>query len=59
MILVFAWLLIIFGVLAAIALVIYTEFGRDVSIPFSAIMILVASLCIGFSIHMFLIGNSL
>jgi cell division protein FtsX len=43
-------------VLAAIALVIYTEFGRDVSIPFSVIMILVASLCIGFSIHMFLIS---
>ncbi|MHA1453954.1 MAG: hypothetical protein ACTSRD_13925 [Promethearchaeota archaeon] len=59
MILVFAWLLIIFGVLAAIALVIYTEFGRDVSIPFSVIMILVAALCIGFSIHMFLISNSL
>ncbi len=59
MILVFAWLLIIFGVLAAIALVIYTEFGRDVSIPFSVIMILVASLCIGFSIHLFLIGTTL
>ena len=58
MILVFAWLLIVFGVLAAIALVIYTEFGRDVSIPFSVVMIVVTSLCIGFSIHMFLVANA-
>lgn len=59
MILVFAWLLIIFGILAAIGLVIYTEFGRDVSIPFSVSMILIAAICIGFSIHLFLIGTVL
>ena len=58
MILVFAWILIVIGVLAAIALIGFTEFGRDVSIPFTAIMIVISSLCIGFSIHMFLIANA-
>ncbi len=58
MILVFAWILIVVGVLAAIALIGYTEFGRDVSIPFSVVMIIIASLCIGFSIHMFLVANA-
>ena len=57
--LVLAWLLIVFGVIAAVALIIYTQYGRDVSIPFSVIMSVIAAFCIGFSIHLFLISGSL
>ncbi|MHA1729250.1 MAG: hypothetical protein ACTSWY_11025 [Promethearchaeota archaeon] len=56
---VFAWILIIIGIIAAAALVIYIEWGRDVSIPFPVISIIIASVCIGFGIHLFLISANI
>jgi hypothetical protein len=53
---VYAWILIVIGIISAVALVIYTEYGRDVSVPFSVTMLIIASVCIGFSIHFFLIS---
>jgi hypothetical protein len=56
---VYAWILIIIGIIAAGGLVIYTEYGRDVSVPFSVTMLIIASISIGFSIHFFLISSGM
>ncbi|MBD3352269.1 MAG: hypothetical protein GF364_12350 [Candidatus Lokiarchaeota archaeon] len=50
-----AWILVIVGIIAVVALVVYTEFGRDPSIPLSILLIIIASVALGFSIHLFLI----
>jgi hypothetical protein len=55
----FAWFLLIIGIVAAASLVIFTEYGRDVKIPFSVLVTIIAAFSLGFSIHLFLIGSNL
>ncbi|MCP4764579.1 MAG: hypothetical protein GY870_22580 [archaeon] len=54
-VLIIAILLLILGLFAATAFIIYSRFGRDVSIPFSVLMIIIASISLGISTHLFLI----
>jgi len=49
-----AWILIIIGLISLISLVIHVEFGREISIPFSVIMVLITSISLGFGIHIFI-----
>ncbi|MHA1340717.1 MAG: hypothetical protein ACTSRZ_11360 [Promethearchaeota archaeon] len=49
-----AWILIIIGIATLAALIIHVEFGREISIPFSVIMVIIASFSLGFGIHIFL-----
>lgn len=50
-----AILLLIIGLISLVALVIQTEYGTKTSVPFSIIMILITSISLGFSIHIFLV----
>jgi MFS family permease len=52
---VFAWILLGLGIVSLIILVLYTKYGRKISIKLSAITILTASISLGLSFHFFLI----
>ncbi len=51
----FAWLLFIFGVIVFIILLIHVKYGRELSVKLSIILIIIASVFLGFSIHFFLL----
>ena len=51
-----AWVFVVIGLLALIVLVVYTRFGREVSIRLSIISVTFAAIFIGFGIHFFLIS---
>ncbi|MFX1302803.1 MAG: hypothetical protein ACFE9X_05550 [Promethearchaeota archaeon] len=50
---VFAWLFLIIGLVSLTILVLYTKFGRDVSVRLSIISIVFASIFLGFALHFF------
>lgn len=52
---VFAWIFLIIGLISFTVLVLYTKYGREISIKLSVISITVASVFLGFSIHFFLL----
>lgn len=52
---VFAWIFFSLGLLSLIILILYTKYGRDVSIKLSVINILFSSIFLGFAFHFFLI----
>ena len=52
---VLAWVFSIIGLLSLIILVVYTRFGREISIKLSIVSLAFASVFIGFGIHFFLI----
>jgi hypothetical protein len=49
-----AWIFLVIGIIALIALVLYTKFGRELSIKLSVISVAFASIFLGFAIHFFL-----
>ncbi|MFX0057824.1 MAG: hypothetical protein ACFE85_05775 [Candidatus Hodarchaeota archaeon] len=49
-----AWIFLVIGIIALIALVLYTKYGRELSIKLSVISIAFASVFLGFAIHFFL-----
>lgn len=51
-----AWVFSVIGVIAIVILVIYTKYGRELSIKLSLLSIIFAAVFIGFSIHFFLIS---
>jgi hypothetical protein len=51
-----AWIFLILGVLTLIVLVVYTRFGREISIKLSIIFITSTAIFLGFGIHFFLIS---
>ncbi|MFX1366802.1 MAG: hypothetical protein ACFFCE_12640 [Promethearchaeota archaeon] len=53
---VFAWIFLIIGLISLIILVIYTKYGREVSIRLSIISIVIMAIFLGFSFHFFLIS---
>jgi len=55
-ILIFAWIFLIIGLIAIVVLVLYTKYGREISIKLSVIAITFASIFLGFSFHFFLIN---
>jgi len=50
-----AWIFLIIGLLALIILVVYTRYGREISIKLSIISISISAVLLGFSLHFFLI----
>jgi hypothetical protein len=53
---VLAWIFLIIGLISLAILVIYTKYGREISIKLSIISIVVSSLFLAFSIHFILLS---
>ena len=53
---VLAWLFLIIGLVSLLILVIYTKYGRELSIRLYLISIVIASVFLGFSIHFFMLN---
>jgi len=51
----FAWIFLIIGILLLGILIIYTKYGRELSIKLSILSIFIASTFLGFSFHFFLL----
>lgn len=52
---VLAWIFFGIGMVSLLILVLYTKYGREISIRLSVITILLGSIFLGFSIHFFLL----
>lgn len=52
---VLAWIFFGLGMVSLLILVLYTKYGREISIRLSVITILVGSIFLGFSFHFFLL----
>ncbi len=52
---VLAWVFFGIGMVSLLILVLYTKYGREISIRLSVITILLGSIFLGFSIHFFLL----
>ncbi|MCK4479085.1 MAG: hypothetical protein KAV01_01035 [Candidatus Lokiarchaeota archaeon] len=53
---VFAWLFLIIGLVSLTILILYTKYGREVSVRLSIISIVIASIFLGFALHFFLLS---
>jgi hypothetical protein len=51
-----AWVFLTIGIITLVILIIYTRYGREVSIKLSVISIAVTSILLGFAIHFFLLN---
>ena len=52
---VLAWVFFGMGMVSLLILVLYTKYGREISIRLSVITIFVGAICLGFSFHFFLL----
>ncbi len=52
---VIAWIFLIIGLVSFMILIIYTKYGREISVKLSIISIIFASTFLGFSFHFFLL----
>jgi len=50
-----AWIFLVIGLLALTSLVVYTRYGREISIKLSIISISISAVMLGFALHFFLI----
>ena len=55
----FAWIFLSFGLITLAILLIYTKYGREVSIRLSIITIVIASILLGLAFHFFLLNAGL
>lgn len=53
---IFAWIFLVIGIITLGILVVYTRYGREISIKLSVISIAISSILFGFSIHFFLLN---
>jgi len=53
---VLGWIFLFIGLTALIVLVLYTRYGREISIRLSIITILIASIFLGFGFHFILLN---
>jgi len=53
---VFAWIFLVIGLVSLIILIIYTKYGREVSIRLSIISIVIAAIFLGFAFHFLLLS---
>ncbi|MFX1315177.1 MAG: hypothetical protein ACFE9T_04890 [Promethearchaeota archaeon] len=53
---VLAWIFLFIGLASLIILVIYTKYGREISIRLSLISVIIAAIFLGFSFHFFLLN---
>ena len=51
-----AWVFLGIGLASFIALFLYTKYGRELSVKFSVITVIIGSIFLGFSIHFFLLN---
>ncbi len=51
---VWAWILTAIGIGFLSVLILYTKYSSDISVRLYAITIVVAAICLGFAIHLFL-----
>lgn len=54
--LVFGWIFLVIGLVALVVLLIHVEAGKEFSIPFSAITIIILSICLGLGIQLLLVA---
>ncbi len=50
------WIFLLIGIVALIVLILYTKYGREMSIKLSIITIIIASTFLGFAFHFFLLN---
>ncbi|MFX1393012.1 MAG: OST5 family protein [Promethearchaeota archaeon] len=53
---VFGWIFLVIGFVSLAVLILYTKYGREVSIRLSIITIIVASIFLGFGFHFILLN---
>ena len=53
---VFAWIFLVIGLVSLTVLIIYTKYGREISIRLSIISIVITAIFLGFAIHFFLLS---
>ncbi|MEE9378254.1 MAG: hypothetical protein V3V33_09475 [Candidatus Lokiarchaeia archaeon] len=53
---VFAWIFLVIGLISLTVLIIYTKYGRELSVRLSIISIVIAAIFLGFAIHFFLLS---
>lgn len=51
-----AWIFLIVGLIAITILIVYTRYGREISIRLSLLAIIAAATFLGFAIHFFLLN---
>ncbi|MFX1496872.1 MAG: hypothetical protein ACFFBH_05070 [Promethearchaeota archaeon] len=51
-----AWFFLIIGLISITILIIYTRYGREISIRLSLLAIIIAAVFLGFAIHFFLLN---
>jgi hypothetical protein len=52
---VLAWIFLIIGIIALVVFILYTKYGRELSIKLTVISIALTSVSLGFAIHFFLL----
>ncbi|MCK4379503.1 MAG: hypothetical protein KAW51_00060 [Candidatus Lokiarchaeota archaeon] len=53
---VFGWIFLVIGLVSLTVLIIYTKYGREVSVRLSIISIVIAAIFLGFAIHFLLLS---
>ena len=51
-----AWIFLIIGLIALTILIVYTKYGREISIKLSVLAIIIAAAFLGFATHFFLLN---
>ena len=51
-----AWIFLVVGLIALTILIVYTKYGREISIKLSIFAIVISSAFLGFAIHFFLLN---
>jgi len=51
-----AWVFLAVGLISLTVLIVYTKYGREISIRLSAITIVISSIFLGFAFHFFLLS---
>ncbi len=51
-----AWTFLIIGLIALTILIVYTKYGREISIKLSVIAVIIAAAFLGFATHFFLLN---
>ncbi len=53
---IFAWIFLFIGIATLIILIVYSKYGREISVRLSIISIIVSSIFLGFAFHFLLLS---
>ncbi len=53
---IFGWIFLFIGLISLIVLIIYSKYGREVSVRLSVISIIITSIFLGFAFHFLLLS---